>query len=188
MPANLPEQVNTTANVVEEIVDASSNTAFYHSEEFWVAIAFMLVVVGLFIPVSKKILSLLQNRINRIKKELQDAEDLKLEAQELYAKYERNLMHIDDEIARIISNQEDIIEETKQLKTKELNSLLNQKQKEVEAKINSSFNEAHKEIKEKISQKVSLILNNALKLSTKEKTNLIDKSIDNISKIDITTI
>ena len=87
----------STAQVVEDIVETNANVAFYYSEEFWVSVAFVLVVVGLFIPVSKKVVSLLQNRINRIKKELQDAENLKLEAQELYAKYERSLMHIDDE-------------------------------------------------------------------------------------------
>lgn len=173
-----------TAQVVEDIVE-SSNVAFYHSEEFWVSVAFILVVVGLFIPVSKKVISLLQNRINRIKKELQDAENLKLEAQELYAKYERSLMHIDDEIAQIISNQEDIIEETKQIKIKELNNLLNQKQKEADAKIKSSFEEVHKEIKEKISQRVNLIMSKVLVLSAKEKSRLIDKSINNISEIEI---
>ncbi len=175
----------STAQVVEDIVETSSNIAFYHSEEFWVSVAFVLVVVGLFVPVSKKIVSLLQNRINRIKKELQDAENLKLEAQELYAKYERSLMHIEDEIAQIISNQEDIIEETKQIKIKELNNLLNQKQKEADAKIKSSFDEVHKEIKEKISQRVNLILSKVLVLSAKEKAHLIDKSINTISEIDI---
>lgn len=175
----------STAQVVEDIVETGSNVAFYYSEEFWVSVAFVLVVIGLFIPVSKKILSLLQNRINRIKKELQDAENLKLEAQELYAKYERSLMHIDDEIAQIISNQEDIIEETKQIKIKELNNLLNQKQKEADAKIKSSFQEVHKEIREKISQKVNVILSKVLVLSAKEKSALIDKSISNIIKIDV---
>ena len=128
---------------------------------------------------------MLQNRINRIKAELQDAEDLKLEAQELYAKYERNLLHVEDEVAQIISNQEDVIEEAKQIKVKELNSILNQKQKEVEAKINSAFDEVHKEIKDRICQKVSTILSKILILSSKEKTKLIDQSISNLTKLEI---
>ena len=184
MPSTLPETVNASVQAVENVIE-NSHEVFYHSEEFWVSMAFVLVVVGLFVPVSKKILSMLQNRVNRIKKELQDAEDLKLEAQELYARYERSLLNVDEEINQIISNQEDVIEETKQIKTKELNSILNQKQKEVEAKIKISFDEVHKEIKDKISQKVGVILNKVLILSAKEKSKLIDKSIDNLIKLDI---
>ena len=185
MSSTVTEKLNTSAQVVEDMIESSSNVAFYHSEEFWVSVAFVLVVFGLFVPVSKKIISMLQTRINRIKKELQDAEDVKLEAQELYAKYERNLLHIEDEISQIISNQEDIIEETKQIKTKELNSILNQKQKEVEAKIKSSFEEVHKEIKDRISKNVGKILNKVLVLSAKEKSKLIDKSISNLININI---
>jgi hypothetical protein len=48
----------STAQVVEDIVETSSNIAFYHSEEFWVSVAFVLVVFGLFVPVSKKIISM----------------------------------------------------------------------------------------------------------------------------------
>lgn len=185
MSSTLPDKIDTSAQIIEDIIEPSVNIAFYHSEEFWVSVAFMLVVIGLCIPVSKKIVSMLQNRINRIKKDLQDAEDLKLEAQELYAKYERNLLHVDDEILQIISNQEDIIEDAKQIKIKELNSLLSQKQKEVEAKIKSSFDEVHNEIKEKISRKVTSILNKVLVLSSKEKSKLIDNSINKLIEIDM---
>lgn len=185
MSSTVTEKLNTSAQVVEDMIESSSSVAFYQSEEFWVSVAFMLVVVGLFIPVSKKIVSMLHNRINRIKKELKDAEELKLEAQELYAKYERNLLQVDDEINQIISNQEDIIEETKEIKVKELNSILNQKQKEVEAKIKSSFDEVHKEIKNKISKNVGEILSKILVLSAKEKSKLIDKSINGLINIDI---
>ena len=57
MSSNVAEKINTSAQILEDMIEGSSNIAFYHSEEFWVSVAFVLVIIGLFVPVSKKIIS-----------------------------------------------------------------------------------------------------------------------------------
>lgn len=181
----------TTSDLVTENISELSSVAakhheiFYQSAEFWVGASFVLVIALLYKPLTKIISKLMFSRIERIKNELQEAEDLKLQAQELYAKYERNLLNVDDEIAQIISNEDAIISETKDRKYKELNSLLNHKQKEVEAKIESSLNKTSTEIKTIISVTTVNLLKNVIqnKLTAKEQGQLIDKSIKNFEKI-----
>lgn len=176
----------TTENITELSTHAiEHHEVFYKSAEFWVGASFVLVVALLYKPLINVIKSAIFSRIERIKNELQEAEELKLKAQELYAKYERNLLNIDDEIAQIIANEDAIISETKERKLRELNSLLNHKQKEVDAKIESSLNKTSSEIRNIISRTTFDILKQVIvkKLSVKDKSSLIDKSIKNFENI-----
>lgn len=158
---------------------------FYKSAEFWVGASFILVISLLYRPLLQIIRNLIFSKINRIKNELQEAENLKIKAQELYAKYERSLLNIDDEIAQIISNEDAIILETKERKLKELNTLLANKQKEVDAKIERAFNKASSEIKTIISSTTINMLKSVIKtkLTTKDHSLLVDKSIKNIEEM-----
>ena len=49
---------------------------------------------------------MIAKRIIRIRKELQDAENLKLQAQKLYAEYERKFINTDAEVAGIVKERE----------------------------------------------------------------------------------
>lgn len=178
------QKTNTMEQIELEPINQHHDVIFYKSEEFWVAMAFVLVVVALFIPIKKAIKSILQNRVNRIVSDLQNAENLKLEAQELYSKHERNLLKINDKISEIILNEEAVINETKERKIKELNNMLNQKQKEVDSKIEGAYIRADKQIKKIISQKVDNVLKESIKLTQKEHIEFINKSIDNLENID----
>ena len=176
----------TTENITElSVITIEHHEVFYKSAEFWVGASFVLVVALLYKPLVNVIKNAITSRIERIKNELQNAEDLKLKAQELYAKYERKLLNIDDEIAQILANEDAIISKTKDRKFKELNSMLNHKQKEVDAKIENSLNKTSSEIKNIISKTTIDILRKVIttKLSTKDRSHLVDKSIKNFEKI-----
>ncbi len=181
---------NTTENIIasvsNEVVEAH-NEPFYLSAEFWVGVSFVLVMGVIYKPALKAIKTLITNRIARIKQEFQDAEELKLDAQKVYAEYERKLLNVEKEVDDIIKEESIIIEETKERKIKELNSLLNQKQKEVDGKIELSLEKVKKEINSLIINKSIYALQSIFKskLTKKEYSSLIDKSLSNISKIDI---
>lgn len=179
---------NTTemASVSNELVEIHEE-AFYLSAEFWVGVSFILVMAVIYKPALKAIKTLIANRISRIKQEFQDAEELKLDAQKLYAEYERKLLNVEKEIDDIIKEENIIIEETKERKIKELNSILNQKQKEVDGKIELSLEKVKKEINTLIINKSISTLQSIFKskLTKKEYSLLIDKSLSNLSKIDI---
>lgn len=166
---------------------AEGGEIFYQSAEFWVSIAFVVVIAMLFVPISRVVRNLIQQRITRIRTELQEAEVLKTDAQKLYADYERKFANIDKEIADIVASQQEVIAKTKEKKTLELKQSLQHKQNETEARLEQSFEQAKAEIN-------TLICNNAFKILTKaikknlKKTDynkLIDASITNIGKMDI---
>ena len=66
---------------------AEGSEIFYYSAEFWVSVAFIVVIALLFVPISRVVRNLIQQRITRIRTELQEAEVLKTDAQKLYADY-----------------------------------------------------------------------------------------------------
>jgi len=175
------------AVVSENIAHEVHEEAFYLSAEFWVGMAFVLVLIVIYKPLSKAINTLISNRINRIKKEFNEAENLKLDAQKIYADYERKILNVEKEVENIISEQQLFINETKEQKIKELNARLKQKEKEVEGKIELTYIQLKKQINMLVVKKSNQMIKETLKLKlTKaDYNNLIDKSISNINNIKI---
>ncbi|MBR5599091.1 MAG: hypothetical protein IKW39_03525 [Alphaproteobacteria bacterium] len=159
---------------------------FYLSAEFWVGVSFVLVVIVIYKPLAKAISNLITSRIQRIKNEFVEAENLKLDAQKVYADYERKFLNIKEEIDDIISEENLIIEENKKRRIKELDSFLKNKQNEVDAKIEIAFDKASSELNSLIMNKTMDIINAIIKnkLTEKEHHKLINKSIANIGKIE----
>ena len=166
-----------------EGVQSVSQEAFYQSAEFWVGFSFILVVGLLYSPLFKVIKELISKRITRIKTELQEAENLKLDAQKLYAEYERKFINMDNEVNEIIINQKNLIEQTKEKKLKELNNILKRRQLETQARIDQEFNQVQQEINEAISYKALSLIEESIqtKLSSAERMKLIDNSIKSIN-------
>jgi len=61
----------------------------FESPEFWVAVGFVFLVVGIARPVSRMMGSALDARADKIRATLQDAEKLREDAQRLLGEYER---------------------------------------------------------------------------------------------------
>lgn len=178
--------MNTENNQTIQISSENIPTEpFYLGAEFWVGVAFILVVFALFKPIKKALKGLLTKRIIRIKKELQEAENIKLEAQKLYSEYERKYLNIEKEVSDIVKEQENAIEETKEKKIRELNFILQRKENEVNTRIEQEFEQAGKEIRKKISERTIEILKGIIssKLTKSEYNSLIDNSIKQIKEV-----
>ena len=175
-----------TAIPNKENVKEIANEAFYQNVEFWVGVSFILVVICLFPSAVKLIKQLINQRIERIKNDLQTAETLKLDAQKLYAKYERKFINTDNEVAEIIENQKEIIEQNKESKLKELNKMLKQKENDAIAKVNQAREDAKIEINKTICHKaLNFVIKAAkLKLTKSDYEKLINASIANIEKLE----
>ena len=65
--------------------------AFYQGAEFWVAMAFVLVVAALARPIGKTVVALLKKRIACIISRLEEASTLQEDAQKLLAEYEKKI-------------------------------------------------------------------------------------------------
>lgn len=180
-----PAMGNVVENVTETVVEHEE--VFYQSAEFWVSVVFVLVVGILFMPAVRLIKNMTRQRIERIKGELSDAENLQIDAQKLYADYERKFINAEKETEEIIVNQQNFISQMKENKFNELDQLLNRKQNEVNARIELASEQLKTEINTKICQKALNILYQVIKskLTKNDYNKLIDDSIKNIKKIEI---
>ena len=115
---------------------------------FWVAISFFIFVAGLiYLKVPQKVNSSLINQINEIKKELNEAEKLKVEAKNLLSDYENKIDKSKKETQEIITiakkdNEKNILE-----KTKKFHQMLEDRKKSIEQKITQMKSGALKDIK-----------------------------------------
>lgn len=127
------EIIDATQNAVieaaENVANIIDNTAaeldghhevFYQSAEFWVAMAFVLVVAALARPIGRTVVALLKKRIARIIARIREASALQEDAQKLLADYEKKFLNAESEAATILKKAE---KEVDYFKTESLSKL-----------------------------------------------------------------
>ena len=152
-----------------------------YSETFWVAIAFLIFVVLSFKKAKKVLIESLDKRIEGIKKIVNEAKELKKEAENNLNEAKKNLKKMIDDKKKIINEAN---EEAKNLE----NRLLNEEKiyserfkKRIDDRIEQSKKQAIDDIKE-IALNISIksikdLLNNEKKITDDQ---LISKSITNL--------
>ncbi|MBR6409662.1 MAG: hypothetical protein IKS23_05450 [Alphaproteobacteria bacterium] len=184
------DAVNSVSEMIEKTTAESTfspqETAepFYASAEFWVGVAFVLVVIFLSKPVSKAITTLLIKRREKIKARLNEAASLQDEAQKLLAQYERQYQNTQKEVEEIISKAEQELSDQNNKTTQLLENELIKKQKEAERIIETATDKARDEMTSAISKKTLEIVKSRLSenLTKSKRSKLIDASISNILK------
>ena len=135
---------------------------------FWVAVSFFIFLgLLIYLKVPQKINNSLVNQISEMRKELENAEKLKVEAKNLLSDYENKIDKSKKESQKIINlaikdTEKNIIE-----KTKNFHQMVENKKKNVEQKIHQMKQNALREIK-----------NISVKISIETVENLVKKSID----------
>ena len=140
---------------------------------FWVAVSFIMFIgVLLYLKVPQKINNSLADQINKIKKELEEAEKLKVEAKNLLSNYENKIDKSKKEVLEIINLAKKNSEKTILEKTEKFHQNMETKKKNAEQKIVQMKENALKDIK-----------NISVKISMEAVEHLIKNSIDK-SKIE----
>jgi len=135
---------------------------------FWVAVSFFIFVGGLiYLKVPQKVNNSITMQIDKIKKELEEAEKLKVEAKNLLSDYENKIDKSKKEAQNIISIARQDSEKNILDKTKKFHELLEERKKNAEQKIIQMKENALKDIK-----------NISIKVSVKAVEHLIKNSID----------
>ena len=135
---------------------------------FWVAVSFFLFVAGLiYLKIPQKINNSLAGQISEIKKELDEAEKLKVEAKNLLSKYEDDIDKSQKETKKIILEAKQKSEKAILEKKKKFHLSMENKKKSVEIKISQMKNNALKEIR-----------NASVKVTMDSVKDLINNSID----------
>ena len=135
---------------------------------FWVAVSFFIFLgILVYLKVPQKINNSLTDQINQIKKELDEAEKLKIEAKNLLSNYENKIDKSKKETLEIINLAKKDSEKITLEKTKKFHQIIENKKKSAEQKIVQMKENALKDIK-----------NISVKISIEAVEHLIKNSID----------
>ena len=135
---------------------------------FWVAVSFFIFFGCLiYLKVPQKINNSLTDQINKIKKELDEAEKLKVEAKNLLSNYENKIDKSKKEVLEIINFAKKDSEKTILEKTEKFHQIMESKKKNAEQKIAQMKENALRDIK-----------NISVKISIDAAEHLIKNSID----------
>ena len=185
---------NAVMQAADDVSGIIENTAeqlhgheeiFYQSAEFWVGVAFVLVVLLLAGPVGRLVRSMLNKRIDNKTKRIHDAAELRDEAQKLLADYEKKFLNADKEAQAILNKSQKEIEYLKKENLAKLEEEMKIKEKEAEDRITASKEKAAREISDLTSEltiktvKAAIVKN----LDAKTQNKLIDDSISLITRL-----
>ena len=185
---------NAVMQAADDVSGIIENTAeqlhgheeiFYQSAEFWVGVAFVLVVLLLAGPIGRLVRSMLNKRIDSITKRIHDAAELRDEAQKLLADYEKKFLNADKEAQAILNKSQKEIEYFKKENLAKLEEEMKIKEKEAEDRITASKEKAAREISDLTSEltiktvKAAIVKN----LDAKTQNKLIDDSISLITRL-----
>ena len=135
---------------------------------FWVAISFFIFLgILIYLKIPQKINSSLIDQINKIKKELDEAERLKVESKNLLSDYENKIDKSTRETKKIIHQAKNDCEKIILEKTKKFHQIMENRKKSTEQKIIQMKENALKDIK-----------NISIKTSMEAVKHLINNSID----------
>ena len=137
---------------------------------FWVAVSFVIFVGVLFyFKVPQKIFILLDESINKIKKDIEEAEKLKEEAKSKLAESEKKLDNSKNEIKKMISEANETSEKNILRLNETFQKQMDIKKINLETKIQQLKNQAIKDVK---NASISIAFESVEKLMT----NSLDKS------------
>ena len=135
---------------------------------FWVAISFFIFFGGLvYLKIPQKINNSLVQEIDKMKKELEEAEKLKVQSKNLLSNYENNIDKSKKEIDEIISFAKKENEKNIFKKNKKFHEIIENKKKSTEQKIFQMRENALRDIK-----------NSSVLISIETVKRVIQNSID----------
>ena len=183
--------INAAENVSAALGAAGKTTAvevaeipFYSEVEFWIGLAFVLSVCVLFRPLWKFIKKALQNRVNRVIDDINEASKLRDDAQNLLADYQRRFVNAEKEAGQILEQSRKNMQNIKNSELTRLKADLSNKEKEANRRISAANAKAAEELNAfagKISIELAQKTINTY-LQTADKSRLIDEAIADLDK------
>ena len=157
----------------------------FSDPQFWVAVSFVLFIAAIFNPVRKVLTSNLDAKINEIKYQLDEAENLKVQAQKTLSELKNREGEVEKEIKELKKNSELKISQLKELSSKKLHEQIEKRKLLSEIKIEQLIRDANTSIKEFMSNVAIDTATHILKnnLSSDKKTVLIDDSIEELKSV-----
>ena len=153
--------------------------------QFWVAVAFFIFVAVIFNPIRKILTSSLDKQINKIKISIDEAENLKNEAQITLSEIKQRQNEVQKEIELINKDAKNKIIKIEEATQEKLNDQIQKRQILASAKIDQLTRDANHQIQQYITSTAIEAAVNLLqkKLDLNEKKNLINISINELNSV-----
>lgn len=183
--------MNAAENVSEALGAASKTTVpdisevpLYADVEFWVGMAFVLSVCVLIKPLGKYIAQALQNRVNKVITDIDEATKLRDDAQNLLADYQRRFINAEKEAQQIVESSRKNMQKIKDNELSRLKADLSNKEKEANRRISAANTKAAEEINAFAGAASVELAKKAINdyLQTTDKSRLIDEAINDLDK------
>lgn len=138
--------------MIISVAQAASGAAheaipFYLDTSFWVSVAFIIVVAVFARPIIRVVKNATAQRAERISKHIDEARQLKDEAQALLAEYERKFKNADEEAKAILDRAYINAEKLKKEAEEKMNLKLARKEEQAFDRIQSAEQNATDEVK-----------------------------------------
>ncbi len=124
-------------------------TELLHSAEFWVAVSFAIFVIAMFRPGRRALTAALDQRIGRIREEVEEAQRLREEAQSALASYQRRQREAIREAENIIAHAREEAERAKIQAEAELADSIKRREQQAVEKIALAETAAMAEIRDR---------------------------------------
>lgn len=155
-----------------------------HDTSFWVLISF-LIFVGIFIKYGKsKVLGNLDDRISSIKTELETAERLRIEAQEVLADYQRKQKDAMKEAELIIADAKAQAENMRQNAENEWQKTMSRREEQLNERLSRIEDNARHDIEAYTAQLAINATRKVLKdkMDSKSDKPLLDNTLEQLSR------
>ena len=157
----------------------------FSDPQFWVAVSFILFIAAIFNPVRKILTSSLDAQINDIKNKLDDAENIKNEAQKALDELKEREAKVEKEIQNLKLESEKRIVAFKDRSASKLTDQIEKRKILAENKIEQLIRDTNNSIKNYISNVAIEATRNILlqNLSKDKKSDLIEESITEFNSV-----
>lgn len=180
------------AENVSEVIGTAGKTAvtelpeepFYTEIHFWVGLAFVLAILCIIKPIYKFAKAALLRRIDKVVNDIDNAQKLRDEAQELLANYERKFVNAQSEAQTLIEKSRKNMQNIKKHEISKLKVDLQNKEKEAERRIAAATEKTKAEINLSASKASVDLAYKAINryLQVTDKSKLIDEAIADLDK------
>lgn len=155
-----------------------------NDSSFWVATSFIIFIILVFKPLSKQLSNGLDQKINDLKKKLDESRNLKKEAEKIYKHQMEQKKENESLIKRIADETEREIKKIEKQINKEIELNMMRKIKNFDQISTQMKNDLNEELKAHIMQNVLNYTELRIKknLSSKHNAQLIEKSLKDIPK------
>tara|TARA_B100000214_G_scaffold127711_1_gene90823 strand:- start:2047 stop:2532 length:486 start_codon:yes stop_codon:yes gene_type:complete len=157
----------------------------FSDPQFWVAVSFILFIAAIFNPVRKMLVSSLDAQISEIKTKIEEAENLKNEAQKTLSELKKREAEVEKEIEKFKTDAENKISELKNLSSKKLSDQIEKKKILADNRIEQLLRDTNQNIKSYIADIAIEAITDILKtsLSKDKKAELINDSINDLNRV-----